>query len=64
MPRSIWTVGGAEVVVKVGKALLIVTALPVVVSADPPAGVRVFQQVLDAFMLLLLSDVKNSLTNR
>ena len=58
MPRSIWTVGGAEVVIKVSKALLIVTALPVVVSADPPAGVRIFQQMLDAFVLLLLSDVQ------
>ena len=47
MPRSIWTVGGAEVVIKVSKALLIVTALPVAVSADSPTGVRVFQQMLD-----------------
>ena len=47
MPRSIRAVGGAEVVIKIGKALLIVTTLPVVVSADPPAGVRVFQQMLD-----------------
>ena len=58
VPGSKGEAGRVEVLLKVLQALFIVLVLPAVVLADPPGGVRVVQQALDALVLLLFADVQ------
>lgn len=53
--------GRFKVIFKILQTGFIVLVLPAVVLADPPGGVRVVQQALDALVLLLFADVQKEL---